>query len=34
MPAPTIYDKLLQFPLFHGMSPAGIEILAGHTRSG
>lgn len=29
-----IYDKLLQFPLFQGMSRDDLEIIAGHTRLG
>ena len=29
-----IYDKLLQFPLFQGMSRDDLEIVAGHTRFG
>ena len=29
-----IYDKLLQFPLFQGMSRDDLEIIAGHTRFG
>ena len=29
-----IYDKLLQFPLFQGMSRDDLEIIAGHTRVG
>lgn len=29
-----IYDRLLQFPLFQGMSRDDLEIVAGHTRFG
>lgn len=29
-----IYDQLLQFPLFQGMSRDDLEIVAGHTRFG
>ena len=29
-----IYEKLLQFPLFQGMSRDDLEIVAGHTRFG
>ena len=29
-----IFDKLLQFPLFQGMSRDDLEIVAGHTRFG
>ena len=29
-----IYDKLIQFPLFQGMSRDDLEIIAGHTRFG
>ena len=29
-----LYDKLLQFPLFQGMSRDDLEIIAGHTRFG
>ena len=29
-----IYDQLLQFPLFQGMSHDDLEIVAGHTRLG
>jgi len=29
-----IYDKLLQFPLFQGMSRDDLELVAGHTRFG
>lgn len=29
-----IYDQLLQFPLFQGMSRDNLEIVAGHTRFG
>lgn len=29
-----IYDRLLQFPLFQGMSREDLEIVAGHTRFG
>lgn len=29
-----IYDQLLQFPLFQGMSRDDLEIIAGHTRFG
>jgi CRP-like cAMP-binding protein len=29
-----LYDKLLQFPLFQGMSRDDLEIVAGHTRFG
>ena len=29
-----IYDKLLQFPLFQGMSRDDLELVAGHTRLG
>jgi len=29
-----IYDQLLQFPLFQGMSHDDLEIVAGHTRFG
>ena len=34
MPTLQIYDKLLQFPLFQGMSHDDLEIIAGHTRFG
>ncbi len=34
MAALHIYDKLLQFPLFQGMSRDDLEIVAGHTRFG
>ena len=34
MPVLQIYDKLLQFPLFQGMSRDDLEIVAGHTRFG
>ena len=34
MAALQIYDKLLQFPLFQGMSRDDLEIVAGHTRFG
>ena len=29
-----LFDKLLQFPLFQGMSRDDLEIVAGHTRFG
>ena len=29
-----IFDKLLQFPLFQGMSRDDLELVAGHTRFG
>lgn len=29
-----LYDKLLQFPLFQGMSRDDLELVAGHTRFG
>ena len=29
-----IYEKLLQFPLFQGMSRDDLELVAGHTRFG
>lgn len=31
-PSLQIYDQLLQFPLFQGMSRDDLEIVAGHTR--
>ncbi len=34
MPTLQIYEKLLQFPLFQGMSRDDLEIVAGHTRFG
>ncbi len=34
MAALQIYDKLLQFPLFQGMSRDDLELVAGHTRFG
>ena len=34
MPALRIYDQLLQFPLFQGMSHDDLEIVAGHIRFG
>ena len=34
MPTLQIYDQLLQFPLFQGMSRDDLEIVAGHTRFG
>ena len=34
MPVLQIYDQLLQFPLFQGMSRDDLEIVAGHTRFG
>ena len=34
MAALQIFDKLLQFPLFQGMSRDDLEIVAGHTRFG
>ena len=34
MAALQIYDKLLQFPLFQGMSRDDLEVVAGHTRFG
>ena len=34
MPVLKIYDQLLQFPLFQGMSHDDLEIVAGHTRFG
>lgn len=34
MPVLHIYDKLLQFPLFQGMSRDDLELVAGHTRFG
>jgi CRP-like cAMP-binding protein len=34
MAALHIYDKLLQFPLFQGMSRDELELVAGHTRLG
>ena len=34
MAALQIYDRLLQFPLFQGMSRDDLEIVAGHTRFG
>lgn len=34
MPSLQLYDKLLQFPLFQGMSRNDLEIVAGHTRFG
>lgn len=34
MAALQIYEKLLQFPLFQGMSRDDLEMVAGHTRFG
>ena len=34
MAALQIYEKLLQFPLFQGMSRDDLELVAGHTRFG
>ena len=34
MPVLKIYDQLLQFPLFQGMSHDDLEIVAGHIRFG
>ena len=34
MPSLKIYDQLLQFPLFQGMSHDDLEIVAGHIRFG
>ena len=34
MPALKIFDQLLQFPLFQGMSRDDLEIIAGHIRFG
>ena len=34
MAALQIFDKLLQFPLFQGMSRDDLELVAGHTRFG
>lgn len=34
MPTLRIYDQLLQFPLFQGMSRDDLEIIAGHIRFG
>ena len=34
MPVLKIYDQLLQFPLFQGMSHDDLEIVAGYTRFG
>ena len=34
MAALQLFDKLLQFPLFQGMSRDDLEIVAGHTRFG
>ena len=34
MAALQLYDKLLQFPLFQGMSRDDLELVAGHTRFG
>ena len=34
MPVLRIYDQLLQFPLFQGMSHDDLEIVAGHIRFG
>lgn len=34
MPVLKIYDQLLQFPLFQGMSHSDLEIVAGHIRFG
>ena len=34
MPTLKIYDQLLQFPLFQGMSHDDLEIVAGHIRFG
>ena len=32
MPVLKIFDQLLQFPLFQGMSRDDLEIIAGHIR--
>ena len=34
MPVLKIFDQLLQFPLFQGMSRDDLEIIAGHIRFG
>ena len=34
MPILKIFDQLLQFPLFQGMSRDDLEIIAGHIRFG